>query len=483
MSEGRRREVLIFAVLTVAVCSYSLMQSLVVPVLSRIQGEMHTDQSTVTWVLTSYLLAASIATPILGRLGDAIGKRKVLVASLLLLCLGSVVAALAPSIQWLIAARVIQGLGGGVVPLAFGIVRDRFGDRTTGALSVLSSLTAVGFATGMVIAGPIVDGLGYSWLFWLPAIITLIAALAAAVLVPESTVRMPGGLPILPGLFLTGCLVALLLAVSQGNAWGWMTGRVIGLFVAAAVFGVAWVRSELVVSTPMVDMRMMAQRGVWTTNVAAAFVGFGLYASMGFMPQFLQTPESAGYGFGATITESGQMLVPTALATFAMGFTTSFWIRRVGARATVAGGTLVSATSFAFIALFHDEVWQVVLAMAVQGLGTGLVFAALAGIVLACVPANQAGVASGMNANIRTIGGSIGAAVMGGVVTAHLATDGLPYEHGYEVAFWLLAASMLAAAIVAWWMPDIRRQPTESRLTDADNAELGLIAAAPAQGR
>lgn len=480
MVETRRRQKITFAVLTISVCSYTLMQSLVIPVMSTIQTEMDTDQATVTWVLTAYLLAASVATPLFGRIGDGVGKRLVLVVSLLLLCVGSVMAALAPGIGWLIAARAVQGLGGGVMPLAFGIVRDQFGDRTTGGISVLSSLTAVGFATGMVLAGPIDDALGFRWLFWLPAIVTAIAALAALRFVPESTVRTPGRLPLLPAALLTISLVALLLGVSQGNTWGWVSGRVLGLFALAAITAVAWVRAELAAPSPMVDMRMMTTRGVWTTNLCAAFVGFGLYASMGFLPQFVQTPSSAGYGFDATISESGQMLLPTALATFAVGFVTAWMIARVGSQATVAGGTLVSGIAFGLLAFFHDEVWQVVVLMGIQGLGTGLVFAALAGIVLACVPAHQAGVASGMNANIRTIGGAIGSAVMAGVVTAHVASSGLPLERGYTLAFLLLGTSMIAAAVVTLWMPDIRRQPTTSPLIDADNAELGLVAGAPA---
>ncbi len=194
----RGNQSLTFAVLTVAVSSFALLQSLIVPVLAQIQLEYDTDQTTVTWVLTAYLLSASIATPLLGRIGDAVGKKKMLVVTLSALAVGSLMAALAPSIGWLIVARVVQGLGGGVLPLSFGIIRDEFTGRVTGALSVIASLTAVGFGAGIVVAGPIVDSLGYHWLFWLPMIATAVAALAALVLVPESPVRTPGRLPALP---------------------------------------------------------------------------------------------------------------------------------------------------------------------------------------------------------------------------------------------------------------------------------------------
>ena len=450
------------------------------PVLPTIQAEYATDQATVTWVLTGYLLSASIATPILGRVGDAVGKKKVLVATLALLAIGSLLAALAPTIGWLIAARVVQGFGGGVLPLSFGIIRDEFDDKVTGALSVIASLTAVGFGFGIVIAGPIVGVLGYHWLFWLPMIVTIAAALAAFALVPESPVRTTGGVPLLPALPLAITLVALLLAVSQGNKWGWGSPAVIGLLAVAVVVGAVWVRVETTVAVPLIDMRMMRLRGVWTTNLVAFFVGFGTYASFGFLPQLLQTPPSAGYGFAATISESGHLLLPSALASFLVGFTTARLIRWVGARRVITTGALIGACAFAGVAFFHAEKWQLYIATTAQGFGSGLIFSSLAGVVIASVAREQTGVASGMNANIRTIGGSMGSAVMAGVLTASLGPAGFPLERGYTIGFGLLAVGMLAAAVAAAYLPEVRGLGERSALADADNAELGYLPAAPA---
>jgi MFS family permease len=470
-----------FAVLTVAVGSFALLQSLVVPVLGELQGAFQTDQTTVTWVLTAYLLSASICTPLLGRLGDALGKKRVLVVTLGALSLGSLVAALSPTIEWLIAARVIQGAGGGVLPLSFGIIRDEFPRaRINGALSIIASLAAVGFGTGIVVAGPIVDLLSFHWLFWLPMLATAAAALGALLLVPESPVRTPGRIPVLPAVLLSGWLVALLLGLSQGNAWGWASGRVLGLFAAAAVLAAGWIVVELRVQVPLIDMEMMQLRGVWTTNAVSAFVGFGLFAAFGFLPQLLQTPPEAGYGFGATISESGWLLLPSAVTSFLTGFVTARLVRVLGARAVVVSGSLFSAVAFASIALWHDATWQLYGATTVWGLGSGLVFSSLAGVVIASVPAEQTGVASGMNANIRTIGGSIGSAVMAGVVTARIGPGGFPAEGGYVFGFALLAGGMVLAAAAAAAMPDIHDQPTHDAFEDADNACLGSIAAGPA---
>lgn len=468
-----------FVVLAVAVSSFALLQSLIVPVLSTIRVLYDTDATTVTWVLTAYLVSASVFTPVLGRLGDAVGKTRMLVVTLTALALGSLLAALAPSIGWLIAARVVQGAGGGVMPLAFGIVRDEFHERTTLALSLLASLTAVGFGFGIVAAGPIVDGLGYRWLFWLPMIATLVAAAAALAFIPESPVRAPARLPLRPAVLLSVFLVSLLLPISQGNTWGWVSPPVLVLLALAAMFGALWVRVELTAPVPMIDMVMMRRRGMWTSNVVAAFAGFGMFASFAFLPQFFQAPTSAGYGFDASISESGRLLLPSALSSFLVGFAVAFLVHRFGARRVIAVGSAMSAVAYVSIGLFHDRAWQILAATSVQGVGSGMVFSSVAGVVIASVPAAQTGVASGMNANIRTIGGSIGSAVMAGIVTARLRPDGTPVELGYTVGFVLLGVMMIGAVIAALFIPD-QRDTTSTRLEDADNAELAYLPAAPA---
>ncbi len=460
---SRRQQRVTFAVLTVAVSAFALLQSLIVPVLARIQVEYDTDQSTVTWVLTAYLLSASIATPLLGRVGDVVGKKKMLVVTLGALAVGSLAAALAPSIGWLIAARVVQGAGGGVLPLSFGIIRDEFGEKMTGALSVLASLTAVGFGLGIVVAGPIVDLLGYHWLFWLPMIVTALAAVAAVALIPESPRGAPERLPVVPALLLAGWLVTLLLPVSQGNAWGWSSPRVIGLLAVSAALMAVWARAEVRARVPLIDMTMMRRRGVWTTNVVTLFVGFGLFASFGFLPQLLATPVESGYGFGATITESGRLLLPSAVASFAVGFLTARLMGRFGSRAVIVTGTVVSAVSYAAIALLHETTTQLMIGITAQGLGTGLVISSSAAVVIASVPAEQTGVASGMNANIRTIGGSVGSAVMAGIVTARLGGDGFPLERGYTVGFLVLAVGLGIASVAALRIPDLHRAPDRAR--------------------
>jgi EmrB/QacA subfamily drug resistance transporter len=463
-----------FAVLAVAVSSYTLMQSLTIPVLAEIEEVFDTDQNTVTWVLTAYLLSASVFTPIVGRLGDTYGKQRLLVISLFALALGSLVAALAPTIGVLIIARIIQGVGGGVLPLAFGIIRDEFPlAKIGGAISVVSSLLAVGFGTGIVLAGPMTSGLGFRWLFWLPFIVTAVAAVVAVLVVPESPMRTPGRIAILPALLLSGWLVALLLALSQAPKWGWGDPAVIGLLAAAAVLVLAWIKVELTVDVPLIDMKMMRLPGVWTTNLVALLLGVGMYASFGFIPQFNQTPSANGYGFGSTITESGLILLPSAVMTFLTGLVAAPIARRVGPKTVVVFGSALGAAGMFLMAAFHDETWQVAVSNAVTGTGIGLAFACLAGLIVAAVTPEQTGVASGMNANIRTIGGSIGTAVMASIVTAHFLPSGFPKEVGYTAGFLVLGGALLVGALAGLLIPSISEKKLERKL-DQERADREL---------
>ena len=472
-----------FGVLAMGVAAFALLQSLVIPVLTTVQHQLHTTQSAATWVLTAYLLSAAVMTPILGRVGDMIGKERVFVTTLVALAVGSLLAAIAPSIGVMIVARVIQGLAGGMIPVAFGIIRDEFpSDKVAGAVGSLASLTAVGAGLGIVLAGPIVNALDYHWLFWLPMILTVAAAVAAVLFVPESPVRTPGRISWVPALLLSAWLVALLVALSQAPAWGWGSARVLGLLAAAVVLAIAWVAAELRAATPLIDMKMMRRTAVWTNNLVSLLLGVGMYATFAFLPEFVQTPPAAGYGFGASITQSGLMLLPSAITMFAVGMVVGRLARAVGGKTLVVTGCLVGAGAMAMLAFAHQYQWQIYLSSALMGIGFGLAFSAMSALIVVAVPPSQTGVASGMNANIRTIGGSIGAAVMASIVTSQLAPTGLPKEAGYTAGFAVMAAGMVFAALAGLLIPAAKRQlSTAGRQTAPSGSELAL-AAGPEDG-
>jgi EmrB/QacA subfamily drug resistance transporter len=471
----RARHQVTFAVLAMGIGAYALLQSLVIPVLTTVQHDLHTSQDTVTWVLTAYLLSASIFTPVLGRIGDMMGKKRVFVITLVALAVGSLLAALTSSIGIMIVARVIQGVGGGMVPVAFGIIRDEFpAERVAGAVGALAALTAIGAGLGIVLAGPIVDALNYHWLFWLPMILTVAAAVLAVLVVPESPVRNPGRISWPPVLLLSCWLVALLVALSEAPDWGWGSGRVLGLLAAGVVLALVWVFAELRATTPLIDMTMMRQKGVWTNNLVALLIGMGMYATFAFLPEFVQTPSVAGYGFGASITRSGLLLLPSTVTMFVTGMFVGRLTRRLGGKVLVIAGCLGGAVAMAILAFAHSHEWQIYLSTALMGIGFGLAFSAMSALVVGAVPATQTGVASGMNANIRTIGGSIGSAAMASIVTSHLAASGLPKEVGYTTGFAALAGCLVLAALAGLLIPALRG--LGQRDGQLEHAEMSLVA-------
>jgi len=465
-----------FAVVLVSVSTYSLLQSLVIPVLPIIQHGLHTSQATVTWVLTVYLLSASVATPILGRVGDAIGKKPMFVLSLAALGVGSLLAALASSIGVMIVARAVQGVGGAVLPLAFGIIREEFPrERVTVAISITAALLAVGGGAGIVLAGPVVDALDYHWLFWMPAIAIGLATIAAFLVLPDSEQRNPGPISVLAAGLLSGWLVTLILAVSEGQAWGWSSPAILLLAVGTVVLAIAWARVERRAATPLIDLTMMRLPAVWSTNLVALLFGAGLYAAIGFLPEFLQTPTSSGYGFGASVTASGLFLLPMTVTMFFAGIASGRLSVRIGAKPVLLAGSAVSIVPFALLTFAPTHRVLVYTATAVLGIGFGLAFSAMSSIVVESVPAGQVGVASGMNTNIRTIGGSIGAAAMASIVTSGVAPGTVPRLSGYTHGFAFLMSAAVVAAAAALLVPSRRALAAAAGAPEA-GGEAPLVA-------
>lgn len=450
---SRTRPGLTFAVLALSAGSFATLQSLVVPVLPVIQTDLGTTTSGVTWTMTAWLISAAVATPLLGRVGDMVGKRRILVIALLAVALGSVVAAVAPSIGVLIGARIIQGLGGAMFPLAFGIIRDEFpAHRLPSAIGAIASIIAIGSGLGTVLAGPLADVLSWRGLFLVPAVFTVAGAVLALLFIPESPTRAAGGVNPWSAVLLSGWLVALLLPLSTGAQWGWGSPAVIGLLVLAAVLLAAWILVELRSRTPLVDMRLMREHGVWTMNAAAVFVGASMFAVFAFFPRFVQTPVSTGYGLGASVAESGMLMLPMLVTMAVTGFLSGPLARWVGFRAQIVIAAGLMAVAAVSLGLLHSSLAEVAVASGVFGVGLGLVYAAITSVVVQSVPPTQTGVASGMNANLRTVGSAIGAAVMTALVTGSTAADGLPTEAGYSDGFvvaGLLSAGALVVTVVA----------------------------------
>jgi MFS family permease len=200
-------------------------------------------------------------------------------------------------------------------------------------------------------------------------------------------------------------------------------------------------------------VRMMRIPTVWWTNVAATLFGFGMYSLMVAIPAFIQTPTSAGYGFGASIAESGFALLPMSFAMLIAGIATGPLTKRYGSKVPLVAGSIVSSVGMLFLALIHDQEWTIYVAMGIVGIGIGFAFSAMSNLVVEAVPMTQTGVATGMNANVRTIGGAIGTQVVSAVIVAGVADGAIPHEHGYIVAFLVMGIALALAGISAAFVP------------------------------
>lgn len=460
-----------FWILATAAISYALLQSLVVPALPEFQDSLHTSETSSAWILTAYLLSASVGTPIVGRLGDMYGKEKVLVITLSLLAFGTFLSGVATSIAPLLAGRFIQGVGGGIFPLAFGIIRDEFPrEKVAGGIGLMSSLLGIGGGAGVVLAGVIVQNLNYHWLFWIPLVFILASTFAAWKWVPESPIKTPGRVDWLSATLMSLGLVIVLVAISQTSEWGWGSGKVWGLVAVGTIFLVLWVRNELRSDEPLVDMRMMQIRGVWTTNLVAFLLGVGMYSSFILVPQYVQEPTSTGYGFGVSIIASGLFLLPSTIMMVGIGQFSGKLEHRFGSKPPLLAGAAFTAAAFGVLLIDRTQKWEIYFSSLLLGIGIGLAFAALANLIVANVRQDQTGVATGMNTVMRSLGGALGGAVAATFLAGNVIDDH-PTQHAFTLAFGLCFGALVVGLLAGFGIPGRPQQP-----------KSGLVGAAMPEG-
>jgi EmrB/QacA subfamily drug resistance transporter len=457
------------ATLVFAGVAFALQQTMVVPALPVLQREFDTSAAWAAWLLTGFLLSASVSTPLLGKLGDQYGKERMLVISLSIFLAGSIGAIFAWHIGVLIAFRIVQGCGAAVFPLAFAIIKDEFPPEKVGtAIGTVSAVFGIGGGLGLALSGVLIDHLGWRWLFIVGAAGVAAAVVLVVLFVPESPIKTPSRLDVPGALLLSVGLLALLVALTEGENWGWTSGRTLGLVAVAMLALVAWVVFELRVPEPMVDMRMMTRRPVLFANLTGLIAGFALFGSFILVPSLLQLPRGlpadlaqlADYGFNASATQTGLYLLPAALTGFVTGPLSGVLASRWGAKWPLAIGMGLGAAGLAILAMWHEEPWQIVLGMLVLGGGLPMTFASMANIIVNSVRPTETGVATGMNTVMRTVGGVIGGQAGAAILTAKTVGDTpVPAESAFTTAFWISAvASALAVGVALLITPVSRRR-------------------------
>ncbi|MGW9112590.1 MFS transporter [Microbacterium sp. NPDC055683] len=454
--------------LTVAVLAFaglcsSFMFTLVVPLQAELPALLDASREDTTWVVTITLLVAAVATPISGRLGDMYGKRRVVIVLLALLVVGSLIAALSGSIVGVIIGRALQGGVTGVIPLGIAIMRDVLPPERLGtAVALMSATMGVGGAVGMPLAAYLAQNADWHSLFWLAAGLGVVGFALVVLFVPEDILRSPGRLDIVGAIGLAVGLTGILLFVSRGAEWGWASPAALACVVGGVVVLLVWGVYQLRASDPLLDLRVAARPAVLFTNVAAIGMGFALFSSNVTFPQLLELPVETGSGFGLDMIAAAFVVMPAGLVMMVISPLSGWLERTIGPRPLFTGGAAAIVLAYVFVLLWSTEVWHILVANILIGVGIGFTFAAMPMIIMRAVPANETGASNGLNALFRSVGTSSASAVMGGVLAAmSIDVDGatIPTRAAFEVCFWLAIAAGAVAVVLSLFIP--RQRSTE----------------------
>ncbi|CUR58828.1 Major facilitator superfamily MFS_1 [metagenome] len=461
----------VIAVLALAGMLASLQQTLVVPLIPDLPEILGVSPTTASWTVTVTILTGAVATPIVSRLADMVGKRRMIVIALMTMTAGSVLVAVGGTFVTTVLGRGLQGFAASLIPVGISIMRDALPRERVGfAVALMSATLGIGMSLGLPLSGVLYGNFGFESIFWVAAAGGVLLTVAVLALVPESTVRTPGRFDFLGAVLLSVALAAALLAVSKGGDWGWGSGEVLGLLGVSAVALVVWFPYELRVNDPMVDLRTAARRPVLLTNLASIGVAFALFVNLLASGQQLQMPPSTGYGFGLSVTQAGLAMMPAGLTMAFLAPVSGRLLNLLGGRITLLIGAGIMAASYVFRVFATGSVAEVVIGTTLVGIGAALSFASMPTLIMANVPITESASANGLNSLMRAIGGSTASAVLAAVlssVSATAAGEVFPSLAAFEDMYWISAGTSLLAFVLVGFIPTRRHRIPSAAVSGA----------------
>ncbi len=410
---GPARKWRVLFVVCVAVFMLLLDITVVNVALPNIQKELHTSFTDLQWVVDAYALTLAATMLNAGSLGDLLGRKRVFLVGIACFTVASAFCGAATSPLWLIVARGAQGIGGAIMfAVSLAIISQEFHGRERGsAFGIWGATVGMAVAIGPLVGGALTTYVGWRWIFFVNVPIGVACVAGGVHELVESRDEEHGGFD-LPGLVtLTGGLFALVLGLFRGNDWGWSSGRVIGLFAAAAVLLVGFALIELRREEPMLDFRLFRVPTFTGAQITAFAISAGMFSQFLFLPLYLE--NVLGYSAVAT----GVRFLPLSLVSFFVAPIAGRLSARVPVRFLLGGGlALVGAALLLMWGISIHSPWTTLLAgFLVGGVGIGLVNAPLASTAVSVVEPRRAGMASGINNTFRQVGIATGIAALGAI--------------------------------------------------------------------
>jgi MFS family permease len=436
-----------------------------VPEVAVTEGVSITDAQ---WTLTAALLAGAIAVPILGRLGTHRYRRPVLIAAIVAAVVGTFIAALPLGFAGILVGRVLQGISMGATPVAIALARNVLpAAKQASALSLLSVSVVVGAGLGFPLASLFATLWGLPAAYWFGFAVSILTLLVVVRVVPGATDGGPE-----PRVDWAGAVVlsvgsaALLLAVTQGEQWGWASPLFLGSLALAVVALGGWGWRSLRIPNPLVDLRVAVRAGVLAPNIISLLGGIGMYMLLSLIVFIVQTPVADG-GFGQTPFIAGLLMVPYSAGSFAASRFNLLLVRRIPHEMLLPIGCAFYSGALVLIGLAHTEIWTLVVAMLLAGLGSGSTFAAMPGLVFRHVEPRESGSAVATNQLLRSFGTATGSAVTAAILGLFIAAGAVhPDPVGFTVTG-LVAAGLLAVGVVVSLVLGLR-EIRAGRATEGD---------------
>jgi MFS family permease len=460
-----RRPTMTLVATGTAVLSYALMQTMVVPALHVLQQDMRTTATWSAWILSVFLLTSAATTPLLSRLGDRYGRRRMLLVVLGIYLVGTVGAAAVNSIGLLIVWRAVQGVSLAALPISFGVLRDALpAARLRTGLGLVSGAIGVGAGIGLVVGGVITDHASWRWLFVLTALLVVVAIGLVARYVPADRPRGTESVDLAGAVLLALLLVALLLILTEGPVWGWTAAGTFGLFGTALVLLAVLVVVERRAALPLIDPAVVVGGALRSVHVAAFIFGVVSFVFYVSLPAFAQTAPgqplpgggTVGYGLGADVTIAGMILLPGSVVLLPAGPLGAYLRRHFSARVVLFTSFLVMAAGAVALAVWNATGWELTAGYLVVGAGSGVVLGSLPALISSLTEARRAATANGVNTVIRTVGGVVGSQLTVALLAAQYAAgSAVPARSGFITAF-LVAAGFAVVGGLACWAVTIR---------------------------